>query len=344
MSYSQGSILVTGTNGGLGSAIVGHILKTPDLASNYTGVYTVRKAAAATHLKKVLGSAPKSHKHEIVDLDLGSLASVKKTATEINRRVAAGELQPIRALVLNAGYQDHEDLNMTGDGFEASWQINFLSNMVLSLLLLQSMDKKGGRILVVCSWSHDINDDRNQTGGNDPYKGYTTLFPSAEALAKGEWSTPQEAGGWLNGYRRYGASKLCAVMLVHELADRLGRDPELSNISVLGLDPGGMGSDLTRRGSFMLGVSIKIIPLMAPVLMKFNPNGSLRTLSKSAGDVIRACFEIDAPKGKSLYLNGSEEYQTSREATDAANRKAVWDYSVQAADIKQGDTILRNWH
>lgn len=110
MASSQGTILLTGANGGLGSAIVADILKKPDLASNYTGLYTVRKAATATQLKKVLSSAPKAHQHDIMDMDLGSLSSIRKVATEINRRVAAGECPPIRALILNAAYQDHEKI------------------------------------------------------------------------------------------------------------------------------------------------------------------------------------------------------------------------------------------
>lgn len=109
MASSQGTIVLTGANGGLGSAIVAGILKKPELAAD-TGVYTVRKAETATQLKTVLNSGSKSHKHDIVDLDLSSLASVRKTATEINRQVAAGELPPIKALILNAAYQDHEEL------------------------------------------------------------------------------------------------------------------------------------------------------------------------------------------------------------------------------------------
>lgn len=107
---SKGTIIVTGANGGLGSAIVADILGKPDLAANYTGLYTVRKAATATKLNAVLARAPASHKHETLDVDLGSIASVRKTAADINARVARGELPKIRALILNAGYQDHAGL------------------------------------------------------------------------------------------------------------------------------------------------------------------------------------------------------------------------------------------
>ncbi|KAL2685325.1 hypothetical protein Neosp_006422 [[Neocosmospora] mangrovei] len=344
MASSQGTILLTGANGGLGTAIVADILKKPDLASGYTGVYTVRKAATATHLKKVLSSAPKAHQHDIVDMDLGSLSSIRKAATEINQRVAGGELPPIRALILNAAYQDHEKITMTDDGYETTWQVNYLANQLLALLLLQSMDKEKGRILIIGSWSHDIDDERNNTNG-EPYKGWDTLFPGAEELAKGKWSRPDSGGGWFTGYRRYGASKLCAVMLMHELANRLARDPELSRVSVVGLDPGAMGSDLTRRGSFLMTtVGVRwLLPLMAPIAVKFNPNGPFRPLWKSAGDAVRLCFEVEVPAGKLLYLNGTDELDTGRESKNVANRNALWAYGLEAAEIRQGDTILRDW-
>lgn len=105
---ATGTILLTGANGGLGSAIVTEIVKSPDLAA-YHGVYTVRNAASAPQLKQALAGA-KSHKHDIVDLDLSTLASVRNAAGDVNRRVAAGEWPPIRALILNAAYQDHTQL------------------------------------------------------------------------------------------------------------------------------------------------------------------------------------------------------------------------------------------
>ena len=110
---SKGTILVTGTNGGLGSAIVAKVINTPELASNFTGVYTVRKAATATKLQDILKKASASHKHEILDVDLSSLASIKSVAKNVNHKVSSGEWPPIRALILNAAYQDHTELVRT---------------------------------------------------------------------------------------------------------------------------------------------------------------------------------------------------------------------------------------
>ncbi|VUC26655.1 unnamed protein product [Clonostachys rosea] len=340
----KGTIIVTGANGGLGSAIVTKILSERELAATHSGLYTVRKAANASALKTVLNGAPQSHKHEILEMDLGSIASVRDTAAKLNRRVAAGDLPPIRALILNAAYQDSEEIKMSDDGYEMTWQVNYLANQLLVLMLLQSMDATHGRIVVIGSWSHDIDDKRNTNGG-EPYKGWDSLYPGAEELAKGGWSKPDSGGGWYTGYRRYGASKLCAVMLMHELAVRLGQDPDLSNIAVFGLDPGAMSSDITRRRGLGMKVIIKgLMPVLAPIMVYANPNGTFRTTRKSAQDVHRLCWEVTPPpKGKLLYANGTDELETSREARDEEKRKDLWKYGLEAIQLKHEGTVLKNW-
>lgn len=103
---SSGTILVTGANGGLGSAIVAHIVKDQELAK-YTGIYTVRAADSAVQLRSTLQNALAGHHHETLEVDLASVESVKNLATDINGRVAKGQIPPIRALILNAGYMNH---------------------------------------------------------------------------------------------------------------------------------------------------------------------------------------------------------------------------------------------
>lgn len=107
---SHGTILVTGANGGLGCAIVARILSSPELANYHTGIYTVRDANSASNLEATLNSAPPEHAHKVLDLELTSLAKVRAFAKDINDKVASGELPPIRALILNAGYLDWVDL------------------------------------------------------------------------------------------------------------------------------------------------------------------------------------------------------------------------------------------
>lgn len=79
---AKGSILVTGANGGLGSAIVESIASSPELSS-YHGLYAVRNAAHAPSLTSALAHSAK-HSHDIVGLDLTKLDAVRKTAERIN--------------------------------------------------------------------------------------------------------------------------------------------------------------------------------------------------------------------------------------------------------------------
>ena len=131
----------------------------------------------------------------------------------------------------------------------------------------------------------------------------------------------------------------------HELALRLGNDPDLSGIRVIGLDPGGMSSGLLRRGPMALRIAIKIaIPLMSVVSSWLDPNPTMRTTTKSGADVVRACYDIEGPeKGELLYLNGTAVYETSKDSKDKEKSQRLWVYGLEAGGIKPGDTVLQKW-
>jgi hypothetical protein len=42
----------------------------------------------------------------------------------------------------------------------------------------------------------------------------TILDDSTDPIAKGTWSTQKEDPSWMSGMRRYGAAKLCAIMMM----------------------------------------------------------------------------------------------------------------------------------
>ncbi|KAJ9133876.1 Protochlorophyllide reductase B, chloroplastic [Pleurostoma richardsiae] len=343
----KGMILITGANGGLGSAMVSHIVSS-DLGRDYHGLYAVRNPKTADVLKDVLAKAPQ-HKHDVVAIDLGSLASVRETAAAINQRVATGSLPRIRALILNAAFQEHTTQTFSADGFDMTFQVNYLSHFLLTLLLLQSMDTEQGRILVVGSWSHDVEDPRNNIGfTNGIYKPpHDVLFRTTEALAKATQDSSLDDPSLFAGMRRYGASKLCQIMFMHELQARLDKDPALSNISVVGLDPGGMASTLLRRATWFKRVILTGLLLRAAstAMAWVAPNGALRPTSKSAADALRACFDTKTlgEHPRALYLNGSQEGQTGKEARDVAKRMALWRDSVAYARLQDGETVLASW-
>ncbi|GAP83865.1 putative short-chain protein [Rosellinia necatrix] len=354
MASIKGSIFITGANGGLGSAIVQHIVNSPSLAKAYRGLYTVRSTERAGAVQKALQKATLAgHKYDLVPLDLSSLASTRKVAEDINKQVADGSIPPIRALILNAAWQEYTTHTMTDDGFDMTFQSNHLSHFLLTLLLLKSMDKKNGRIVILGSWSHDTSDPRNTVPGilraYEDEK-WNLIFKEpvdTEPLARGKWSTPDdEPGSGNTGYRRYGASKLCNVMFMRELSKRIAADPELSSIAALAVDPGAMPTGLARRTTSRLLRAAGAVagPLMA-VVSKLAPGGSYRTTAQSAADLVRAAFDTDAlgdrPNG--VYLNGAAAADVGPEARDPAKCERLWTDSLRFAQVGEGDTALAAW-
>ncbi|KAK8044697.1 short-chain protein [Apiospora rasikravindrae] len=364
----QGTIFVTGANGGLGSAIVDRIVRDPTLAANYHSLYTVRNPQRAAAVQKVLQHAKATgHSHDLVPLDLSSLASVRAAAADVNQRVATGTLPRIRALVLNAGWQEYTTQTWTADGYDQAFQANYLSHFLLTLLLLESMDQDRGRIVVLGSWSHDTTDKRNTMGPTGTTytseERYRQIFGGpgqpmdTEKVATGKWSsTVEHPDDACAGFRRYGASKLAQVMMMRELSKRIASDPALPALTVVGLDPGAMPSNLIReRGTPLLRFMADwLMPWLVPIMAWFQPNGDFRTTAQSARDVLHAAgfFSSDggddnnastSRKLNGTYFNGSAVGDVGPEAKDDVKYKTLWTNGIRFAEVQEGDTALTDW-
>ncbi|KAJ9372290.1 hypothetical protein DTO282E5_3132 [Paecilomyces variotii] len=176
------------------------------------------------------------------------------------------------------------------------------------------------------------------------------LHDSTDPIAKGTWSTFKEDPSWMSGMRRYGASKLCAIMMIGELQRRLSIDPVLSNVSILGVDPGTVPTNIARRSPFVIRVLMfkVIFPLIAALQAWRNPTGNndIRTAHKSAGDVLAAALDSSPVLGErpqGLYLDGSERAEISPEAKDEKKRSMLWRDSVRYTGLKREETMLVNW-
>ncbi len=143
---SKGTILITGANGGLGSAIAASI----ELEACYHGIYTVRDVATVGPLRSIL-AATKMHPRDVLPLDLSDLSIVRKAVATINAKVSAVEIPRIRVLVLNAGCREPQGQKWTKSGLDITFASNYLGHWLLVLLLLQRMDRGSGRIIVVAS-------------------------------------------------------------------------------------------------------------------------------------------------------------------------------------------------
>ncbi|KAK7697380.1 hypothetical protein SLS64_013571 [Diaporthe eres] len=341
-SPGKGTILVTGANGSLGSTMASQIASTPELAA-YHGLYAVRDAKAAPVLRSALAQhkTTNPHSHDIISLNLADLASVRAVAATINSQVASGQIPPIRALILNAGYLEFTSQSWTADGFDMTFASNYLGHWLLTVLLLQSMDREVGRVVVVGSESHDPHNPKSKASFDDARWKEFMRDGSSESMARGTWSTSEEDPSYGGGFRRYGASKFCQAMMIPELQRRLDTDPALSNICVLGVDPGSMPGNLTRRGPWFISLLMfkLIMPLLAPLMAWLQPNGPLRTLKLGAADVIAGAFQ--GPKGG--YFYGSRVEEMTVEAQDVKKRERLWVETVGYTELKEGETSLGKW-
>lgn len=153
----KGTVILTGSNGDLGRSIAAKITSSHDLATNYHAIYTVRDSSSALPLLSVLkqNPPPALTLHEVVSLNLERLDDVYKFAADINERVSTGNLPPIQALALNAGYLEHEQQSWLKGGLDKTWVINHLSHWLLAMLLLGSMDRENGRLVVLGCHTHE---------------------------------------------------------------------------------------------------------------------------------------------------------------------------------------------
>ncbi|KAK8113134.1 NAD(P)-binding protein [Apiospora sp. TS-2023a] len=337
-SSATGTVILTGANGGLGTAIVKQ-LASDSKFSTYYNIYTVRDA---TKSQEITSEVP----HEFVSLDLTDLTNVRQVAEVINARINAGEIPPIRALILNAGFQDFGKQTWTSQGLDTTFAANYLGHWLLTLLLLGSMSKVDGRVIYVGSEAHDPTDPKNTSRGFDNPK-YKTIISNADsfhAIAKGTWSPATEDAGFRGGYRRYGASKCFQVMMQHELQARLDADPELSRLCVVGVDPGYMATGLQRLAPWVIRVLLfqVVFPLISYLLPKKAP---LRPTSLPASEVLEAAFAAGEGPGslKDKYFFEQKPKETGEESRDMAKRALVWKETVKLAGLKENETSIAQW-
>ena len=208
-SLQKGCLVITGCNGGLGKTLVSQFLASPESGS-YKGLFGVRDASKADQLKQLVNEASNPSEHEVVSIDLSALQSVRAAAKDINERVKAGTLPPIRGLVLNAAIQFTDGQKFNADGWETTFAVNYAANFLLVLLLLPSMDKDMGRIVIVSSWTHDVNHELNAFIQNESHK---TIVQDLDRWKKPAPDTPGDQ--YNAGMRRYGASKTLIVTLMY---------------------------------------------------------------------------------------------------------------------------------
>lgn len=153
----------------------------------------------------------------LLDLDLGSISSVRRCAEEF---LALED--SLDVLLLNAGIA-FNDPGMTEDGFELQFGTNHVGHALLTQLLMPALltaaerPNSDVRIVVVASEAHS--------------------FAPIGGLVLDKCRTEM---AWYGGWQRYGQSKLANILFAQELARRCPR------LTVVSLHPGGVRTPVIR--------------------------------------------------------------------------------------------------
>jgi retinol dehydrogenase 12 len=199
--------LVTGANTGIGRATA------TELARRGMHVLVAcRSREKGREAVDAIRDATGSAHVELLELDLGSLGSVRRAADAF---LATG--RPLHLLINNAGVAGQRGI--TADGFELHFGTNHLGHFLLTTLLQDRLvDSAPARVVNVASKAHF------DARGID----WTVL----------ERSTPS-----FTGLQEYAVSKLCNVLFAKEQARRLAG----TGVTTYALHPGVVASDAWRR-------------------------------------------------------------------------------------------------
>jgi NAD(P)-dependent dehydrogenase (short-subunit alcohol dehydrogenase family) len=188
--------LITGATDGVGRATAAELV-----AKGFTVVLAARNAAKAEAVKAGIAGAG-SGEVGIILADLTSLMAVRRLAETFKTRYAR-----LDVLINNAGVF-MPARKLTEDGFEATYQINYLSGFLLTQLLLEPLLRsRQGRII--------------------------NLTSSVYALGRFDEANLQSEKGY-SVFGAYSASKLFVLLSSLEQAKRLSR----TAITVNAMHPG----------------------------------------------------------------------------------------------------------
>ena len=174
-------------------------------------------------------------------VDMSSLASVGDFATSLSALISSGSLPRIRALICTAAVMQVGGKRTTEDGMEATFQINYLANFLLVMLLLPVM-RRDCRVIFLTS---NLIYGERRPGASEVAKfhEYVAKLPYAVVAETGQ------GNAFAEGTARYAISKVLLSMFAAELQQRFDARSDFHGMSVVLLDPGTFISG-TIRGTY----------------------------------------------------------------------------------------------
>ena len=254
---------------------------------------TTKGTAAAGRIAK---AAPKAGV-DVVELDLGSLDSVRAGAGEL-----AARFPRIDLLINNAGVM-YPPKSTTADGFELQFGTNHLGPFALTGLLLDNLlPVEGSRVVAVASVAHNIR-------------------------ASMDFDDLQWERRRYDRVASYGQSKLANLLFTYELQRRLAAKNE-PTIAVAA-HPGVSNTELIRHvpGSNLPGVS-----WIGDRLVNSAQKGALATL-RAATDPAVTGGQYYGPDGFREVRGYPELVQSNAMSHDRALQERLWTVSEELTGV-----------
>ncbi|GLT31200.1 hypothetical protein SLA2020_059520 [Shorea laevis] len=250
----------------------------------------VRNMAAGLCVKEAIVKEIPSAKADVMELDLSSLESVRKFASEYN---SSG--RPVNLLINNAGIMA-TPFKLSKDNIELQFATNHLGHFLLTNLLLDTMkktareSKREGRIVIVSSEAH--------------------RFPYSEGI---RFDKINDESGY-SSIRAYGQSKLANVLHANELTRRFKE--EGVDITANSLHPGAIVTNLLRHMSIIHGIVTKI--------GKF----ALKDVHQGAATTCYVAMDPQVKGVSGEYFKDSNIGQATEKGRDPELAKKLWDFSL----------------
>ncbi|XP_071849312.1 polyprenol dehydrogenase-like [Apostichopus japonicus] len=232
---------------------------------------------------------------QYMHLDLSSLKSV----IDFVKKYKESGL-PLHVLICNAGVFV-ADKELTSDGFEKHFQVNYLSHFLLTLHLLPLIKRSGpnSRIVNVSSKGH-----------------WFAEFNLENIQAQKSFH--------VNTF--YGNSKLFQIMSMYQLSKRLDKE----TVSVFSVHPGFVDTNILKFGTGFLQLTIDLA-------VRFGM--ARKPVSGAVGPLI-AALHPSLNGETALYFSEEKQKPPFDIARDEAKQDIIWTYSLQCLKGYLNDDVL----
>jgi NAD(P)-dependent dehydrogenase (short-subunit alcohol dehydrogenase family) len=301
------SVVITGANVGIGFAAAKFVAAHPDWHVVLACRSELRAKDAIRNIQQARPAASLSY----APLDLFSLASVRRLPQELE----ALRIPAINGLILNAGgiNMKAKSLEFSEDGFERTFQLNFLGHFLLANLMIEQM-LEPARIIFVSSDLHD------------PAATKMGKFTPPRNGPLGDLAHGVGTAAKLSPMARYATAKMYAMMTAYEL-DRKLRDSR-RQITVNSWSPGVVPTTAAGRD---------MNPIMKAIMTSrrfINFMGSHLSTEEEAGEGLGRLLVDDRFFGVSgKYFDGFKEIPSSVESRDPQKARSVWEQSLRLAGL-----------